>query len=110
MRGALRRPLPSPAALDGPQQCGIPCSGRFRPPSQKRRVPVRCANAHDAAGEATVGGNAPRISGWMPLLDFSDEVTLDGENLTAAEIKRLLAHSDGLALIRGKWSRSIMNG
>ena len=37
------------------------------------------------------------------LLDFRMEVTLDGENLTAAEIKRLLAHSDGLALIRGKW-------
>ena len=31
------------------------------------------------------------------------EVTLDGEKLSAAEIKRLLAHSDGLALIRGKW-------
>ena len=31
------------------------------------------------------------------------EVTLDGESLSAAEIKRLLAHSDGLALIRGKW-------
>jgi non-specific serine/threonine protein kinase len=31
------------------------------------------------------------------------EVTLDGERLSAAEIKRLLAHSDGLALIRGKW-------
>jgi hypothetical protein len=30
------------------------------------------------------------------------EVTLDGERLSAAEIKRLLAHSDGLALIRGK--------
>src|SRR5580765_3454050 len=31
------------------------------------------------------------------------EVTLDGEKLSAAEIKWLLAHSDGLALIRGKW-------
>jgi hypothetical protein len=37
------------------------------------------------------------------LLDFRMEVTLDGEKLSAAEIKRLLAHSDGLALIRGKW-------
>jgi len=36
------------------------------------------------------------------LLDFRMEVTLDGENLTAVEIKRLLAHSDGSALIRGK--------
>jgi SNF2 family DNA or RNA helicase len=30
-------------------------------------------------------------------------VTLDGEKLSAGEIKRLLAHSDGLVLIRGKW-------
>src|SRR6266852_6984409 len=31
------------------------------------------------------------------------EVTLDGERLTAAEIKELLAKSDGLALVRGRW-------
>src|ERR1700716_904982 len=37
------------------------------------------------------------------LLDFQMDVTLDGEKLSAAEIKRLLAHSDGLVLIRGKW-------
>jgi SNF2 family DNA or RNA helicase len=37
------------------------------------------------------------------LLDFRMEVTLEGEKLSAAEIKRLLAHSDGLVLIRGKW-------
>ena len=53
--------------------------------------------------KATVGGNAPSQLGMDALLDFRMEVTLDGENLTAAEIKRLLAHSDGLALIRGKW-------
>ena len=53
--------------------------------------------------KATVGGNAPSQLGMDALLDFRMEVTLDGENLSAAEIKRLLAHSDGLALIRGKW-------
>jgi len=31
------------------------------------------------------------------------DVTLDGESLTAAEVKRLLAQSEGLAFIRGKW-------
>jgi len=51
---------------------------------------------------ATVGGNAPSHLGMDALLDFRMEVTLDGENLTAVEIKRLLAHSDGSALIRGK--------
>ena len=31
------------------------------------------------------------------------EVTLDGEKLSRAEIKELLAKSDGLALVRGRW-------
>ena len=53
--------------------------------------------------KATVGGRAPSTLGIDALLDFTMEVTLDGEKLSAAEIKRLLAHSDGLALIRGKW-------
>ena len=53
--------------------------------------------------KATVGGTAPSQLGLDALLDFQMEVTLDGEKLSAAEIKRLLAHSDVLALIRGKW-------
>ena len=53
--------------------------------------------------KATVGGKAPSQLGMDALLDFRMEVTLDGESLSAAEIKRLLAQADGLALIRGKW-------
>jgi superfamily II DNA or RNA helicase len=53
--------------------------------------------------KATIGGNAPSHVGMEALLDFRMEVTLDGEKLSAGEIKRLLAHSDGLVLIRGKW-------
>jgi SNF2 family DNA or RNA helicase len=53
--------------------------------------------------KATVGGRAPSQLGLDALLDFRMEVTLDGENLSAAEIKRLLAQTDGLAFIRGKW-------
>jgi superfamily II DNA or RNA helicase len=52
---------------------------------------------------ATIGGHAPSQLGMDALLDFRMDVTLDGEKLSAAEIKRLLAHSDGLVLIRGKW-------
>jgi non-specific serine/threonine protein kinase len=52
---------------------------------------------------ATVGGRLPSQVGMDALLDFQMDVTLDGEKLSAAEIKRLLAHSDGLVLIRGKW-------
>ncbi|MFK4537981.1 SNF2 family DNA or RNA helicase [Bradyrhizobium ottawaense] len=54
--------------------------------------------------KATVGGNAPSQLGMDALLDFRMEVTLEGESLSKAEIKRLLAHSDGLTLIRGKWA------
>ena len=53
--------------------------------------------------KATVGGNAPSQLGLDALLDFRMEVTLDGERLSPAEIKQLLAQSQGLALIRGKW-------
>jgi len=52
---------------------------------------------------ATVGGKTPSQLGLDALLDFRMEVTLDGEKLSAAEIKRLLAHTDGLAFIRGRW-------
>jgi superfamily II DNA or RNA helicase len=52
---------------------------------------------------ATVGAHAPSQVGMDALLDFQMDVTLDGEKLSAAEIKQLLAHSDGLALIRGQW-------
>ena len=52
---------------------------------------------------ATVGGKAPSKLGMDALLDFNVEVSLDGETLTAAEIKDLLAKSDGLALVRGRW-------
>ena len=53
--------------------------------------------------KATVGGKAPSQLGMDALLDFQMEVTLDGESLSPAEVKRLLAQSDGLAFIRGKW-------
>src|SRR5216683_82376 len=52
---------------------------------------------------ATVGGKPPSSLGADALLDFQMEVTLDGERLTAAEIKKLLASSDGLHFIRGRW-------
>jgi non-specific serine/threonine protein kinase len=50
-----------------------------------------------------VGTKAPSGLGQNALLDFRMEVTLDGEPLTAAEIRDLLASTDGLALVRGRW-------
>lgn len=69
------------------------------------RMPASWRMNHPARPQvkATVGGNAPSQLGMDALLDFRMEVTLEGESLSKAEIKRLLAHSDGLTLIRGKW-------
>jgi len=52
---------------------------------------------------ATVGGKAPSALGQDALLDFQMNVTLDGETLTAREIRELLAQTSGLALVRGRW-------
>jgi non-specific serine/threonine protein kinase len=52
---------------------------------------------------AKVGSVAPSLLGQDALLDFRMEVTLDGESLTAAEIRKLLAGTEGLALVRGRW-------
>ncbi len=53
--------------------------------------------------KATVGGKQPSAVGMDALLDFRMQVTLDGEALTDSEIRNILAQSDGLALVRGKW-------
>jgi non-specific serine/threonine protein kinase len=52
---------------------------------------------------ARIGGNAPSKVGQDALLDFRMEVVLDGEALTEGEIEQLLAGSNGLALVRGRW-------
>src|SRR5262249_282863 len=46
--------------------------------------------------KATVGANAPSRLGLDAVLDFRVDVSLDGETLSAAEVKRLLAQSEGL--------------
>jgi non-specific serine/threonine protein kinase len=53
--------------------------------------------------KASVGAAALSVLGKDALLDFSVEMTLEGERLDAAEIERLLAGSDGLQLLRGRW-------
>ena len=45
---------------------------------------------------ATVGTRAPPKLGSDGLLDFSVEMTLDGERLAEQEIRMLLASTDGL--------------
>jgi superfamily II DNA or RNA helicase len=52
---------------------------------------------------ALVGGKQASGVGQEALLDFQMEVSLDGETLTEVEISRLLAASDGLQYVRGRW-------
>jgi non-specific serine/threonine protein kinase len=52
---------------------------------------------------AQVGGHVPSGLGQDALLDFRMEVVLNGETLTAIEVEQLLAASEGLALVRGRW-------
>ena len=52
---------------------------------------------------ATVGGKPQSALGADALLDFTMGVSLDGEQLTPAEVERLLASTNGLHLVRGRW-------
>jgi non-specific serine/threonine protein kinase len=52
---------------------------------------------------AKVGDKPPSEVGVEAMLDFSVEVSLDGEALTEDEIARLLAGSNGLHFVRGRW-------
>jgi non-specific serine/threonine protein kinase len=51
----------------------------------------------------TLGQKQASAIGLEGLLDFSVDLTLDGESLTEQERRALLAASDGLLLLRGKW-------
>ncbi len=52
---------------------------------------------------ATVGARAPSKLGLDGLLDFRVATTLDGEALTEAELRQLLAGTENLVLLRGRW-------
>lgn len=51
----------------------------------------------------TVGGKKASILGIDSMLEFSVNLTLDGEQLTEQELRHILSLTSGLALIRGKW-------
>jgi non-specific serine/threonine protein kinase len=51
----------------------------------------------------SVGGEPPATLGMDALLGFDVKLTLDGEDLSKKEIEELLAASEGLLLIKGKW-------
>ena len=51
----------------------------------------------------SVGDTAPSTLGMSALLDFRVELTLDGRRLSPGEVEALLASTEGLVLIKGKW-------
>ncbi|MBA3538124.1 MAG: DEAD/DEAH box helicase, partial [Deltaproteobacteria bacterium] len=51
----------------------------------------------------TVGTRPPAGLGQDALLDFHTAVAMDGEALTETEIAELLAGTDGLRFLRGRW-------
>jgi superfamily II DNA or RNA helicase len=51
----------------------------------------------------TVGASAPSLLGRDAVLDFSIDVTLGGERLTAAELREILKGTSGLRLVKGQW-------
>lgn len=53
--------------------------------------------------KASIGARMPSLLGKDALLDFSIEVSLDGERLDTVEISALLAGGDGLHFLRGHW-------
>jgi SNF2-related domain/SNF2 Helicase protein/Helicase conserved C-terminal domain len=53
--------------------------------------------------KSVIGARPPSALGMDALLDFKMELTLDGERLSAAEVKALLKSVEGLQLIRGRW-------
>jgi len=50
-----------------------------------------------------IGEKPSSLLGLGGLMDFSVEVALEGERLTAAECRQLVAGKDGLVLLKGKW-------
>jgi superfamily II DNA or RNA helicase len=50
-----------------------------------------------------IGEKPGNLLGFESLMDFSVEVALEGERLTAAECHQLMAGKEGLVLLKGKW-------
>ncbi len=69
------------------------------------RVPAdwRAGRPSRPVVQASVGAKPPSLLGAAALLNFTVGVVLDGEPLSAAEIRKLLGGTEGLQLIRGRW-------
>lgn len=53
--------------------------------------------------EASLGDNKPSMLGFDTLISVQPKLTVDGMELSEADIRRLLEQTEGLALLKGKW-------
>jgi non-specific serine/threonine protein kinase len=69
------------------------------------RVPDWWKGGRPARPQVTVriGEKPSSLLGLESLMDFSVEISLEGERLTAAECRQLMAAKEGLLLLKGKW-------
>jgi non-specific serine/threonine protein kinase len=110
--GTLVRELLESKALFQPQAWTIPQAYRFLkevPRLEEAGLVVRVPDWWHARRpprpqvQVRLGQKRPSAVGLDSMLDFSVGVTLDGEELTDQERQQLLAGSDGLVLLRGRW-------
>ncbi len=69
------------------------------------RLPDWWKGARPARAKVSVRVGSSKVSGVgaEALLDFSANVTVDGEALYPEELKQLLEAAEGLAFVRGRW-------
>jgi SNF2-related domain/SNF2 Helicase protein/Helicase conserved C-terminal domain len=111
-RSGLARELLDSKALFAPQAWSIRQAYRFlkeAPLIEEAGVVVRLPDWWSARRpprpqvQVQLGGRPASEIGLDRLLDFNIGMVLDGEPLTTDEQRELLAESDGLRLLRGKW-------
>jgi SNF2-related domain/SNF2 Helicase protein/Helicase conserved C-terminal domain len=108
----LVRELLDRKALFAPQAWSIRQAYRFLQEAQRMEeagIVVRLPDWWSARRpprpqvQVRLGQREPSGLGLEGMLDFDVALTLDGDELTDAERQSLLAATDGLALLRGKW-------
>jgi non-specific serine/threonine protein kinase len=111
-QSGLVRELLESKALFAPQGWTIPQAYRFlndSPHMEEAGVVVRVPDWWTARRtsrpqvQVRIGSQQASAIGQEGLLDFDVSVALEGEPLTDAERRALLAGTEGLVLLRGKW-------
>jgi non-specific serine/threonine protein kinase len=111
-QSGLVRELVDTKALFAPQAWSVPQAYRFLTESQRIEdsgVVVRLPDWWRARRpprpqvQVQLGTRPASALAIDSLLDFQVSLALDGETLTEAERRQLLAGTEGLVLLRGKW-------